>query len=150
MEPLDEQLVVAGDQPLLRRALHREDHLVWHPDFKRFVPTLAALQFDHDGMSVFLRGALEDRGHGPADVSTLGGTNMKPAVVYQFLTQVAQHLGFAALSSSNDETVIGYAHVSVIDRTRRSNADLRAARSDLASVMSKVYGEITLPLPQGA
>jgi len=75
---------------------------------------------------------------------------MKPSVVYQFQTHEAQELGFTTVRSPDDDTEIGYAHCSVLDRTGRTKPEFRRARSYLAAAMTLVLGEIMLPPPPGA
>lgn len=133
----------------LRRVLHRADHLEWHDDFDRWVPALAGVRFDPDGMSVFVRRLLEDRNQGEVDVSTLGGSNDKHAVVYEFNRVDVATVGFSAEHSPNDDTSIGYAHASII-KPELARDDERRARTALAASMVLVYGTIELEKPEGA
>lgn len=43
-----------GDDELLRRVLNRLDFLVWDDDTERWLPSLAGIRFDPDGMSTFV------------------------------------------------------------------------------------------------
>ncbi len=133
----------------LRRVLHRPDHLEWHDDFGRWVPSLAGVRFDPDGLSVFVRRLLEERNHGEADVSTLGDLSHKPAVVYEFDLAAVTAVGFSAEQSPNDDTAIGYAHASII-KPEIARADERRARTALASSMVLVHGAVELQKPEGA
>lgn len=141
---------LTGQGRLLRRVLKRADFLEWHADLDRWVPPLAAVRFDPDGMSTFVRRLLEDHDDGPAGVVTLGGTNDKPAVAYQFHLEAAADLGYRTSHTPNRDILIGYAHASVQRPTGLSPGDLRAARTELASRMDLVHGEIDLPRPDGA
>jgi hypothetical protein len=110
------------------------------------VPSLAAIRFDPDGMSTFHSGLLQDGGHSPGDVQTMCGTKPESAVVYGVDGRKVDQAGFDAEHSPNNETEIGYAHVSVIPR----GALERRARSDLAALMDVVHGSVTLDRPIGA
>jgi hypothetical protein len=145
---------VAADAALaqdtfLRRVLHSTNFLEWHDDFNRWVPTLAGVRFDPDGMSAFVSRLLGERGHGPADVSTLGGTSDKRAVVYEFDQAAVSEAGFTVSLSPNDDTPIGYAHASIEKPTMTREAE-REARTKLAARMSLVFGKIELSRPDGA
>jgi hypothetical protein len=105
---------VSPTDALLRRVLHRPDYLEWHEDFGRWVPSLAGVRFDPDGMSVFLRHLLEAQQHDAGDVRSLGGTSDKPAVVYECTAGAVQDVGFSTQHSPNEDTPIGYAHASVL------------------------------------
>jgi hypothetical protein len=133
----------------LRRVLHRPDQLEWHDDLRRWVPSLASVRFHPDGMSVFVRRLLEERHHGPADVNTLGDTNHKAAVVYQFDLAAVTDVGFSAHHSPNHDTAIGYAHASIV-KPDLARADERRARTTLAAGMALVHGSVVLPPPEGA
>ena len=137
------------DDTFLRRVLHSANFLEWHDDLDRWVPTLAGVRFDPDGMSTFVPRLLAEGGHGAAEVSTLGGTSEKRSVVYEFETLAVQEVGFSARLSPNNETPIGYAHAS-IEKPAMTRDGERKARTDLATRMSRVYGEIDLPRPEGA
>ena len=130
--------------------LHRSDYLVWHDDFDRWVPSLAGIQFDPDGMSAFLRHQLEERDHGAEDVRSLGGTSDKPAVVYEFPASNVTDVGFSTHHSPNEDTPIGYAHASVVKPGALPRKEDRAARTALATTMNLLLGEIDLAKPDGA
>jgi hypothetical protein len=141
---------ISPQDRLLRRVLHRADYLEWHEDFGRWVPALAGVRFDPDGMSAFVRRLLAARQHDESDVRTLGGTSDKPAVVFEFSTQAVEDVGFTAEHSPNEDTPIGYAHASVIKPLGLSRQDERRARTALAANMTLVFGEVELPKPEGA
>lgn len=141
---------VSPADALLRRVLHRPDYLEWHEDFGRWVPSLAGVRFDPDGMSVFVRHLLEVQQDDPSDVRSLGGTSDKPAVVYEFTAQAVEDVGFSTQHSPNDDTPIGYAHASVLKPPALARQDERKARTALAASMSLVVGEIEMPRPEGA
>jgi len=129
--------------------LHRADYFEWHDDLDRWVPSLAGVRFDPDGLSAFVPRLLRQRGHGPADVCTLGRTSEKPAVAYEFDGQAVAHVGFSAEHSPNEDTPIGYAHASIL-KPSLTRVDDRQARTALASRMVLVHGTVELPKPAGA
>lgn len=131
---------VADDDELLRRIHNRADFLVWHADLGRWIPSLAGLRFDPDGMSVFLQRLLQQHGASAVDVSTLGGTNAEE-LVYGVAAAFARHAGFHVAASANSDTPIGYAHASVVKPAGMAKPEFRAARTDLAEVMDCVHGE---------
>ncbi|MEX2557778.1 MAG: hypothetical protein WEB06_19370 [Actinomycetota bacterium] len=141
---------VSPQDVLLRRVLHRADYLEWHADFGRWVPSLAGVRFDPDGMSAFLHHLLEMQQHDASDVRSLGGTSDKPAIVYEFTAQAAEDVGFTAEHSPNNDTPIGYGHASVTKPAALLRQDERKARTDLATRMNLVFGEVDLPKPEGA
>lgn len=147
--PADAPLTLSRDERFFRRVLHRIDYFEWHDDLGRWVPSLAGVRFDPDGMSTFVPRLLQQRGHGRADVCTLGGTNPKTAVVYEFDGKAVAEVGFGAEHSPNQDTPIGYAHASVL-KPSLAREDERRARTTLASRMVLVHGNVDLPKPAGA
>jgi hypothetical protein len=144
-----EEEALAFDDTFLRRVLHRADFVEWHEDFDCWVPSLAGVRFDPDGMSAFVSRLLSRRAQGPAEVSTLGGTSDKLAVVYEFDGAAARDSGFDASLSPNDDTPIGHAHASLQKPTLTKSQE-RVARTRLAARMTLVHGTIDLPKPDGA
>lgn len=130
---------VFDDDQLLRRVLNREDFLEWHGDLGRWIPSLAGLQFDPDGMSVFIRRLLEMAGRNASEVASLGGT--KPAeLVFAVEAATARSAGFDAEHSPNDTTPIGFAHGSVTRPPGVSKPDFRDMRTDVAVAMDCILG----------
>jgi hypothetical protein len=142
-------VTIAWDDRLLRRVLHTTNFLEWHPDFNRWVPSLAAIRFDPDGMSVFMRRLLDGRGYGADSVTTLGGISNKRAVVYQFDAQAATDVGYSYEHIPNEDSPIGYAHALVRKPVGLSRQEERIARTELATRMLLVHGTIDLPRPDG-
>lgn len=140
---------IARDDHLLRRVLNRSDYLEWHDDFNRWIPSLASVRFDPDGMSAFVARLLMESQQGPEEVSTLGGTSSKPAVVYEVELSAVEECGFTAKLSPNEDTPIGHAHSS-IPSPGLASEDERSARTDLAGRMVLCFGSIALPKPHGA
>lgn len=143
-------VAIAPHDRLLRRVLHNANFLEWHYDLSRWVPSLAAVRFDPDGMSAFLRRLLEDHGLDAGEVATLGGTSHKPAVVYEFGAQAATAIGYATEHTPNDDTPIGYAHASILAAGGMPRPEVRKARTELANSMTIVHGDVSLPRPPGA
>jgi hypothetical protein len=143
-------VAIGPDDRLLRRVLNLPDYLEWHDDFRQWVPSLAGIRFDSDGMSVFLRRLLEARSHSAIDVQTLGGTNDNPAVVYQFEAAAATDAGFRSEHSPNEDTPIGYAHASILKPDELPRMEERKARARLAASMILIHGRIELTRPDGA
>lgn len=147
--PADAPLAISRDDRFLRRVPHRVDYFEWHDDLGRWVPSLAGVRFDPDGLSAFVSRLLQQRGHGPAEVCTLGRTSEKAAVAYEFDVQVVADIGFAAAYSPNEDTPIGYAHASILKPTL-AREDERQARTTLASRMALVHGIVEFSKPLGA
>lgn len=136
---------VVDDDLLLRRVFDREDFLEWNDDLGRFVPSLAAVQFDPDGMSVFVERVLIGGGRSRMDVATIGGT--KPAeLVYRVHAKAVRVLTFGVALSENNETPIGFAHASVTSAQGQSKPS-RAMRTDLAGLMTCVVGTPSIQPP---
>lgn len=123
-------LQIVGDvqdgDALLRRVLDREDYLEWHADEQRWVPSLAGLRFDLDGMSTFVEEFLNSRGDAASDVATLGGLSQEE-LVYSVVALALRDAGMRVAASPNDETTIGYAHASVFPPPGLSKPDARRA-----------------------
>lgn len=140
---------VLDDNELLRRVLNREDFLEWHSDLGRWIPSLAGLKFDPDGMSVFVRQMLEEVGRQVAEVSSLGGTK-NAELVYGVEAGTARAAGFGVEHSPNEETPIGFAHGSVIRPPQTSKSDFRDMRADVAERMVCLHGTPIGEPPPGA
>lgn len=137
------------DDELLRRVVNRQDFLVWHDDEGRWVPSLAGIRFDPDGMSVFVLRILAANGYRPADVATLGET--KPdELVFAAPTSAVEQLGFTAQHTPNKQTPIGDAHASINSPPQVPRAALRALRSELATALHCTYGTPAPAAPPGA
>lgn len=134
------------DDELLRRVLDRPDFLMWHDDEGRWVPSLAGVRFDPDGMSVFVLRLLEANRRGPADVATLGGTKSEQ-LVFAASTSSIEELGFTAQHTPNNLTPIGDAHASVKPPPDVPQAAFRALRTDLATALRCVHGTPSLTPP---
>ena len=128
-----------GDDQLLRRVLNRLDFLVWDDDEERWLPSLAGIRFDPDGMSAFILRLLRARGAGSGDVATLGDTR-SGALVFSTIVDSIEGLGFTVRETPNDATPIGHAHASVEAPAGLSPAAWRAVRTDLAAIMTCVHG----------
>lgn len=131
---------VGDEAALLRRVLDREDFLEWHADGQRWVPSLAGLRFDPDGMSTFVEQVLNSRGDAASDVATLGGSSPEE-LVYSVVALAVRHAGMRVAASPNDKTTIGYAHASVLPPPDLTKSDLREARSDMSLLMRCVHGQ---------
>lgn len=136
---------VGDDDRLLRRIFDREDYLEWHDDLGRFVPSLAGVRFDPDGMSVFVERMLNDRGRSRNDVATIGGTKAAE-LVFGMRAGDARVLTFDVAHSANDETPIGFAHASVMPPDGQSKPE-RAMRTDLAMLMTCLVGTPSIQPP---
>ncbi|MGQ0832667.1 MAG: hypothetical protein ACT4OV_13420, partial [Microthrixaceae bacterium] len=136
---------VVDEDVLLRRVFDREGYLEWHDDLGRFVPSLAGVQFDPDGMSTFIDRVLLAGGDGRDSVATIGGVKSEE-LVYAVRAGDVRNLGLGVEHTPNDETPIGYAHASVTPPDGTKKPD-RGTRNDLAAAMTCVFGEPTVTRP---
>jgi hypothetical protein len=143
-QPIDD------DARLLRRVLADENQHEWHSDHGRWVPALAAVSFDNDGMSVYVREILEALGGGLADVAkpSRKGT---PSVAYQVTARAVRAEGYAVTHTPDEQDDrIGRAHGSASKPTKMSDNEHRLARLRLLPLLVPVYGEVRIPPPPWA
>lgn len=139
---------LADDDELLRRIIAAQQ-VAWHADQQRWVPTLAGVRFDPDGMSTFCDRMLTERGDGPVSVAT-GGGRKSEELAYGVRVEDAGSLGFETEYTPDELTPIGYAHSSVIRPDGLNTGDFKALRTDLAERMQLRHGELPEHGPDGA
>ena len=137
---------LTDDDRLVRRVLDRHDFLVWHADEGRWIPSLAGIKFDPDGMSTFVLRLLMLRCHGAKEVASFAGTKSEE-LAFEVLGAEALRLGFETKHSPDTSTPIGYAHSSVVRPDGLDKSEWRALRSDLARAFECVYGTPSLEPP---
>lgn len=119
----------------------------------RWLPALAAMSFDPDGLSVFVARILERKGDSAADVPGRGLDPGARGAVFAAINEDLEEVGYSTRHTPNDDTPIGYAHGSVERPAAMSNSDHKAARRRLAPKMMLVVGnldEFPTPPPPAA
>jgi hypothetical protein len=138
---------IADDDELMRRVKDREDFLVWHADRDEWLPTLAGVRFDPDGMSTYSSGLLLGNGQSAADVVSGSSADL----VYGCDVARTRALGFDAQHTPDaDESGVGHAHCSITFDPGWAKQAQKAQRRALAKCMHLVHGASSLSPPDGA
>lgn len=133
---------------LLRDVPLKQGLLEWDGRQQRWIPALAAMSFDPDGLSTFVERILLRGGHSIEDVTTRGGVVDRDSVVYAVRNDEVLK-SYDTAHTPNEETPIGYAHSSIIKKAGMGKSEHRRARIGLAPQMECVYGDVPFSPPPG-
>jgi len=134
------------DDELLRDVPLKEGFFEWDGRSGRWIPALAAMHFDPDGLSTFVERMLILNGHSVADVSNRGGTVDRDSVIYSVRNQAALTY-YDTSHTPNLDSPIGYAHSSIMKKQSMTSKQHKNARRSLAPLMRCVYGEVPFEPP---
>lgn len=145
MEGLDSEDELLRDVPL------KEGLFEWDGRSGRWIPALAAMHFDPDGLSTFVERMLISNGHSVADVPSRGGVVERASTVYSVRNDAASTY-YDTGHTPNSDSPIGYAHSSIMKKDGMTRKQHNDARRLLAPLMRCVYGEVPFEPPpnQGA
>lgn len=130
---------------LNRRVPYRLNNFVrYDHDLEKWKPGPAALQFDEDGMSVFVTSILADLGFTAKSLLR----ERKDAAVFAISVKSVRECGYSVeLSPDPDVADIGQAHASILKDPVWNKSDAKRQRSRLSDQFNIVAGEIDMEAP---
>ena len=159
-----QEIPIEDDDHILRRFIDSPNHLEWDADNERFIPAANQLQFDPEPSTQSSELSTQSREH-LWDVHHLGpeavlDNNPNYSLVGEWLVDSVRKHKFP-VKSTPDLTVegpLGCSHVSIYwpadsivpPAIEPSKSNRKKLRSQLAREMTWVYGQITIPPPDGA